>query len=295
METHNAIFLDFYDTVQRPAGNEAKCTMSTCWNYTRCPLAEKFSVYFYHLKIAGGTIVSDNSSEAVRNYMTSRYRTLYKSRACAFGVLITFVSSSSVPLLHIRPSILQQTLHSLPTWGDEKTGGTNHVIITLVSTGYDPTYIFDGVSIGNAIIAKPSFCDYQFSHGFDIVTLPTRGELGMESWKEMPMMVPVKRKNLGYFQGEYHPSQIWGSDTTSRFLIVFRNVLGSQYKTDFHVEFTCKDKFISVNDEWQLCGPAVNRQELLSQSTFSVIPAPSNNSILSTHFTQVRLYEVCVN
>ena len=68
----------------------------------------------------------------------------------------------------------------------------------------------------------------------------------------------------------------------------------SLYSDDgFHFVFTCggTERIFGVNGEWGLCGPTALRHEVLKQSTFSLIIAPTNDSVLTSVLTQVRLYE----
>ncbi len=67
----------------------------------------------------------------------------------------------------------------------------------------------------------------------------------------------------------------------------------SIYRDDgFHFEFSCdQERIFGVNGEWSLCGPDSLRHQLLKDSTFSLILAPSNTSIVSTVQTQTRIFE----
>ena len=46
-----------------------------------------------------------------------------------------------------------------------------------------------------------------------------------------------------------------------------------------------------LNGEWSLCGTSDSRTQLLKHSTFSLIIAPTNYSVISSVVTQVRIYE----
>ena len=68
----------------------------------------------------------------------------------------------------------------------------------------------------------------------------------------------------------------------------------TQFASDgFLFQFICdgKDLASGVNGEWSLCGTNEDRMDLLKQSTFSLILAPSNNSIISTIVNQIRIFE----
>lgn len=67
------------------------------------------------------------------------------------------------------------------------------------------------------------------------------------------------------------------------------------YRDDgFHFDFSCgpsDERIFGVNGEWGLCGPTALRSEVLKQSTFSLIIAPTNDSVLCSALTQMRLFE----
>ena len=60
----------------------------------------------------------------------------------------------------------------------------------------------------------------------------------------------------------------------------------------FHFEFSCdKEQISGVNADWALCGPDAERHDMLKHSTFVLIIAPCNQSVISTVHMQIRLYE----
>lgn len=66
----------------------------------------------------------------------------------------------------------------------------------------------------------------------------------------------------------------------------------------FYFEFICSGdnkRTVGINGEWALCGSDSYRTDLLKQSTFALIIAPTNISIVSTVLTQWRLYEALKN
>ena len=60
----------------------------------------------------------------------------------------------------------------------------------------------------------------------------------------------------------------------------------------FVFDFSCsRDRVFGLNAEWSLCGSQEARQSLLLQSTFALIIAPTNHSVVSSTLTQIRLFE----
>ena len=60
----------------------------------------------------------------------------------------------------------------------------------------------------------------------------------------------------------------------------------------FRFEFKCQNgDVMGVRGEWGLCQTDSDRHDMLKLSTFTLIIAPMNTSIISTTLTQVRIYE----
>ncbi|PVD32037.1 hypothetical protein C0Q70_07463 [Pomacea canaliculata] len=58
------------------------------------------------------------------------------------------------------------------------------------------------------------------------------------------------------------------------------------------VELSCGGaKVAGMETEWGLCGEAAHRSEMLSQSTFTLLLLPTNESLISTTIFQTRFYE----
>lgn len=97
------------------------------------------------------------------------------------------------------------------------------------------------------------------------------------------------------------PSEGVTESETLKTLLYFENVvvevlksMQMQVESDgFNFEFICSEheRLVGVNGEWALCGDEGYRTDLLKQSTFGLIIAPTNYSLVSTVLTQWRLYE----
>ena len=61
---------------------------------------------------------------------------------------------------------------------------------------------------------------------------------------------------------------------------------------NFHFDFACdKERVRGVGGEWCLCGADSDRKDKLHDSTFSLIIAPTNVTIVTSLLSQVRVYE----
>ena len=73
---------------------------------------------------------------------------------------------------------------------------------------------------------------------------------------------------------------------------ILKKVQGDYPQDGFHVDFSCGASHIEgAYGEWSLCGSEFKRHDLLAQSTFSLIIAPTNYSMISTVLTQIRVFE----
>ena len=81
--------------------------------------------------------------------------------------------------------------------------------------------------------------------------------------------------------------------TVEHVLVEHLKQMQASYSIDnFFFHFACDSERIEgLNGEWDMCGPAARREEILKESTFSLIIAPTNYSIISTTLTQIRIYE----
>ncbi|CAH1773647.1 unnamed protein product [Owenia fusiformis] len=71
-----------------------------------------------------------------------------------------------------------------------------------------------------------------------------------------------------------------------------KNMQSKHSQDGFYFDFKCNgDVSVGLNAEWALCLPEPKRHELLEKSTFSLIIAPTNYSIISSVLTQIRIFE----
>jgi hypothetical protein len=60
----------------------------------------------------------------------------------------------------------------------------------------------------------------------------------------------------------------------------------------FYIKTDCKNNRIGSNVfDWCLCGNETKRKEFLTQSTFTLVPAPLDIDMISTAMMQARIYE----
>ena len=133
----------------------AKCSMETCFNFTRC--ARGFKVYVYPRQFP----ISSSYGKILASLEESRYYTTDPSEACLFIPSIDTLDQDVRSSDHFD---VQDKLQSLPYWNN----GQNHIIFNQYS-GTWPDYVDElEFDVGQAIIAKASFSVEKFRNGFDI-------------------------------------------------------------------------------------------------------------------------------
>lgn len=204
-------------------------------------------------------------------------------------------------------------LHALPYWGGD---GRNHILLNLArrDLSADSGNIFSNIDTGRAMIVQSTFHRNQFRNGFDLIVPPILGPPGGDVWQECAQMLPARRKYLLSFQGEMRTfkgtpmtHQIDDSDVDLEKLVVDDNNIDSfiiQHLKDmsngitldkFYIQFECIPASVESKPmetlDWSLCGTDSSRRAILKESTFALILAPSNATLLTTSSMQARLYE----
>lgn len=164
------------------------------------------------------------------------------------------------------------------------------------------------------MIVQSTFYRNQFRDGFDLIVPPILGPPGGDVWQECAQMLPARRKYLLSFQGEMRTfrgtpmvHQTDDADVDLEKLAVDENNIDAfiiQHLKDmsngitmdkFFIQFECipasvESKPVEALD-WSLCGTDSSRRAILKESTFALILAPSNATLLTTSSMQARLYE----
>ncbi|GFO45755.1 exostosin-like 3 [Plakobranchus ocellatus] len=191
-----------------------KCSMETCFDFSRCSLVSGFPVYFYdpsvHILSMPGhmhfTTTGERLLSIVQQFFDkSVYRTREPEKACMFVVLLSgddappASSSTAGSSWFPPPHIVEKFLYDLPHWGGD---GRNHVILHLAQT--DSSDPMTGVNTGRAMMAKTSYSDTAFREGFDIILPPNTGPSSAENlWQGLPLLSPLRRHLLLSYWGQY--------------------------------------------------------------------------------------------
>jgi hypothetical protein len=289
------------------------CKMYNCFDYSRCSVTSGFPVYFYNpedyplLK----SEIEDFVKNSVMHALNSSPHVTYDAHiACVFVVILGDTIG-----VRTSPEYLEQKLRNLPFWHGD---GRNHVILNL-SNRYDGTDIFEHVNTGRALVAQSVFSNSRYRGKFDLVVPPLLGIAHGTVWEELPLLLPIKRKYLLTFSGSFRhlgrTGSLLGGDLkyfssgrsrtsgsiapgvlSNEIFIVehLKKIPISHPQDGTFFQFDCNTKsevVPSLNAEWAICGPESERQDLLKQSSFNLILAPVNNSVISTLTFQARLFE----
>ncbi|XP_064652243.1 exostosin-like 3 [Lineus longissimus] len=294
------------------------CKMYNCFDYSRCSVTSGFPVFFYNpedyplLK----SEIEDFVKNSVMHALNSSPHVTYDAHiACLYVVILGDTIG-----VRTTPEYLEQKLRSLPYWRGD---GRNHVILNL-SNRYDGTDIFEHVNTGRAMIAQSVFSSSRYRDKFDLVVPPLLGIAHGTVWEELPLLLPIRRKYLFSFNGSFRhlgrTGSLQGGDleksrlrfipysksrtsgglipgviTDENFIVDYLKKIPISHPQDgvlFHFDCNTNSEVVpSLNAEWALCGPESERYDLLKQSTFNLILAPVNNSVISTLTFQTRLFE----
>ncbi|XP_022091151.1 exostosin-like 3 [Acanthaster planci] len=253
-----------------------ECRLSNCFDYSRCPLNSDFSVYLYQ-----GLGKLSNGIEKVMT--VNPYYTSDQNTACVFLVLVEGSSGNGLsPTKSVGASFSK-----LPSW---KGTGQNHVLLNL-ARNVSSHNVLQTVSSSHAIVAQSNFEVSQFRPGFDIVTPMLLGTDATFDWHGTPRLTPAKRKYLLSFQGVQLPHR------TSPFRDSIHDAIQSLktvYRNQVYIDLSCPqilaDRDFVYPSEWWMCDNNEKRAEILRQSTFALIIAPTDR-ILSSTMLQARLHE----
>ena len=283
-----------------PPMNESRCRMYNCFDWSRCSLSSGFPVYLYSTEeesvVTGQTLDTFIKLSVNSAVDASGYRTYDPHTACLFVVL---VGDSESGLHHVSTQGLAANLAKLPYWRGD---GRNHLLVNLARSPANQD-VFFGVSTGRAMIGQSTFLQEQFRTNYDLVLPPSLGISYGDVWDQIPKLVPAHRTHLVSFQGEYVVQKQGGNSDTAvleeqeTFMVKALKSLQVGYPDDkLLFQFSCDNKgemsgVGSVGGEWALCGTSNQRQEVLKKSTFTLIPAAMNYSVLTTTVIQIRIFE----
>ncbi|KAK3914714.1 Exostosin-3 [Frankliniella fusca] len=251
------------------------CRQYNCFDYSRCSITSGMPVYMYGDAL--GELSSFLHTSLQRTSSFNPHFTSDPKIACLFFV----------PIGH--EADLSQLSH-LPYWGGD---GRNHVLFHLSRERLQPSAAVVASELtARAIIIQSTFSHKSYRPGFDVVIFPALGPPGGDVWQDCAPMLPARREFLITFQGE-----LWTSDGPGEALEWALNQLqqmaAGTTSDRFQLEFSCQPATEREDlwADWSMCGTEASRQAVLRQSTFALLLAPANASLVTTATLQARLWE----
>lgn len=252
-----------------PPINPLSCTMTSCFDHSRCSLASGFPVFLYDTN-------SFPASQFLRTAVvqTVGYNPHFTTSAANACIYLVLIGEGE------RPDL--DHLTRLPYWGGD---GRNHVLLHLSRSDLrKDSSLEPNTKTGRAMIAQ--FTHIHFRRDFDIVLGVASGPPGGDVWADAAGMLPARRRYLFTFQGVspvHSPSYFNMSELESYI---------SQTTDEILIDTQCSADETVMNSpgEWGLCGSEESRANLIKQSTFVLLPAKSSSPVLG-----VRLYEALKN
>jgi len=252
---------------------------------------------------------------AVHAFDASPHITYDPLIACVYVVLI----ADDIQTVYNK-STVEHLLSRLSYW---RGSGINHLLVSI-SRRPSSSLALTGIDTGAALVAQSFFPRELFRVGYDIVLPSAMGVSHGDTWEPLPLMVPAHRKYLLTFVGEQNSVSDGGSSRKHRFENSFRGsrissgyyhnasihsygkqmsyddtvikvlkTMQAKYESDaFSFEFICNSgvKQTGVVGEWVQCGAEQHLKELLLLSTFRLIIAPIDSSLVSTQVLQSTLF-----
>ncbi len=253
----------------------ARCTMDSCFDFSRCSLTSGAPVYLYDRaangELFGGEVEFTDRAE----------------EACLFMVLASRKMDSESLSAH---------LGSLPHFNGD---GRNHLLVVVADDARVRSTLPNRVMVAQAHVPKDVF-----RPAFDLV-LPSaaRGvnstKPEVEAWQLAAAILPVRRRYLISFQGakwkqQQQQQQQRLSEAEEAVVSSLRDIKRDVTDDDAYVDVNCKVDAAAgqmVEGDWLPCGTEETRGKVLSSSTFSLIVSSPVTRAISTASLQLRLHE----
>lgn len=254
------------------------CSMSDCFDYSRCPLTSGFPVFLYPCPTRDQLIASHPDlfssfppdlhvdSEQCQRYLDSfkSYSltvTSNPSTACVFITIPPFVLSAQSPVSEQVHQVFKSYLEKLDHWANN---GQNHIIVNLLSPSLD---LHEFLPPNHAIIAQSTYSVDTFRHNFDLAIVSPASEPTVH---QNLSISPARRPILASFQSLVNnssPSSDFPADIIS-FLIKLRTKTSSDSMKNFHIDLNSDQVNVDI----------------LRRSTFSLLIAREKSP--NSNFTE---------
>lgn len=233
----------------------SKCSLHTCFDYSRCSVVSGFPIYLYPLATDDNVLLSWKT--AITN---SRYMTVNPKSACLYLFLY---DGNDVDF------------QSLKYWRGD---GRNHVIINV----HSKTVLLPR---SRAMLAQREFINREISAGFDVFLPYTTVQPLNHNY--LPLLLPIRRANLLSFFGRA-PTKT--GEVEKSFVMALSALHSSSPFTNIVIDCAAEHATCAPS-QWCLCRSNV-QANAERNSTFIVVP--NCQGVSHEQFTY-RVYTALVN
>ncbi|KAI6649457.1 Exostosin-3 [Oopsacas minuta] len=256
---------DIHNTIVDRMDSYGSCSMCDCFDTSACSVLYEPAVYLLKDQ------QSDNSLTQLIDVFTlnSALQVLEGPAAACFTIALTLSSDLD--------SVITQ-LHTSNVWVK-----TSHSILLIQLLDSDSSYKYSLPSSlpSRVLLASPL---KQMRPGYDMLIPPLLSlddllQHQLDTWSELPLLLPLHRNYLIYFSGYY--------DGTTP-LLSHLEQLSSSLKTAVSIQLSCPATY-SSSKSWSICGDQQTRLNSNRDSMFSIIPVDTDSE--GIHAQLVRLIE----
>ncbi|XP_052236593.1 exostosin-like 3 [Dreissena polymorpha] len=301
------------------------CSMFTCFDFSRCSLLSPFLVYVYGLNshFTDSNLNDFIKSSVYQAFDGNAHITSSPETACIYVAIFGEIFSEE------SPETIQNKINSLRYWNGDglnhvlinlarsrsnvdlfhgvKTGRAIIVQSSFVETGFRRQFDIvvppllgnsDGEVWAELPPLNPIRRNYllsfsgQFKDNANSIAAVHNNDIkkaGPQNYQSRTLQaalhVPILNSSVKHVQNELE-------DLESS-IVQQLKLFESEGTEKLSFNFMCESghETVGINGEWLLCGNENDRANILKQSTFSLIIAPANYTIISTTVFQARLYE----
>lgn len=265
-------YIDFYSNelhAKTSNLNSIYCTISSCIDFSRCPLMNGFTTYTYPKIISDSPSFNNDQHLPLFESIHHINSNIQHPPACIYFVIISVKNNSSESM-----AILEAKLKNLSHWTN---GGTNHVLINLNSS---IDLVNAGLKSMRYLMVSTNFLINSFRNKFDIVFPPYSNQF-QNNHSNMAKLCPAKRRYLlSYVENIRNLKKHL---ITQKLLSELEEMANSFPGNDIYFNFDCGKHCINhlINSTFSLILPPSDRsqysdyslsEKVINMISFGVIP-----------------------
>ncbi len=238
--------------------------INTCIDFAKCPLSTNLKFYIYPPNTyLPGLFKYNELVTRFTEYLQEHDSLAFNpEQACLYIVMLGPFKRTG----KLKQKSVADILYGLEHWGED---GSNHVLMNLMETT-GALNMLDKVNPLKAIVVHNLLTDFH-RHNFDIFTPLVDNVFTSPSlWKQLPQLLPAHRKFLLYYSG---------SEMEDNVVYSVLKTLSQHLTEPFSIELNCH-KAVTTAQRYPLCDTEDDRFEILSQSTFAIVPMSKSTGLI---------------